>query len=58
MFFWLVIIFFVLGGLVYWQSVRAEKKAYSERLKVIRKKIEDNDRKKFLEQLENNDAKN
>lgn len=54
MFLWLVLFFGLLGALVYWHSVRTAKRFHEEKLRLIRKKIEENERKKFLEDLESN----
>jgi len=54
MFLWLVLFFGFLGALVYWHSVRTANRFHEEKLKLIRKKIEENEKKKFIEKLENN----
>ena len=52
MFYWLVIFFMFLGGLVYWHSVKTAKHAREEKLKLIRQKIEVNEKKKLMKKLD------
>ncbi len=52
MFFAFVIFFLILGGLVYWYSVRVQNKAHQHKLEMIRKKIDENEKKKQLKVLE------
>lgn len=54
MFLWLVGFFLLLGALVYWHSVKTANHFHEEKLKLIRKRIEENDKKKFLEKLNTN----
>ena len=56
MFYWLVIFFMVLGGLVYWHSVRTANHAREEKLKLLRQKIEANDKKKLMKKLDKRSA--
>lgn len=51
MFFWLVMFFGLLGGLVYWHSIRADKRRHKEKLRLIRKQIEENEKKKLIKKL-------
>ena len=57
MFYGLTAIVMVLAAIVLIQSMRAEKRARQHKLDAIRKQIEENEKKKFIQSLEKNNNK-
>lgn len=54
MFFWLVVFVMILGTVAYIQSYRADQKARENKMKILRQKIEANDKKKLFKKLNQN----